>query len=831
MKTTVNTRPSTKVFPMCIFLLAVSNSVHAVLEEIVVTAQKREQNVNDIPITINAFSGERLQELGMRSAEDMALHTPGLTVNETAATGTPLYSIRGVGFQDYSTAATSTVGLNFDEVNIPYSVMTRGAIFDVQRVEVLKGPQGDLFGRNTTAGQINFVSNQPTEELEAGFSAGYSSYNTLDFEGFISGPMSDQARGRVAYRTTQAFDGWQKNILDPNDEKLGEKDVHAVRGIVDLDISKDATITLNAQYVKDDSDNQARTAYDPVILGGLNNPYMPLGEYLLPGGGFFGQPVPWFSTGDNEVAGWDNTVTQLRNGVNQVVNNRPVRDNELFGISAKLTWQIGGIELTSITAYNEFDRNENNQWDSTPAENANVNNQTDIELFSQELRLSGETETITWLVGLYYSDDKMNEVYHYTFEDSEFGIGATQWLALDPGGAYTNTVLANSIDGAPSSAFAVFNINELETRYTQESESFAVFGNVEWTMAEDWRVILGVRYTDESRSIESCTYDAGDGSYAGLWNGFFGATLQPGDCAVLDDIPTSPNFILTQIGNGTPNNAFHTLTHKIGMEKAMFRAVIDYTFNNENMIYASFSTGFKSGGFNGANLNTSTQFLPYEKEKLTAYQIGTKMRLHDGRMQLNASAFYYDYKDKQETDLAVALVGNISGLTNVPESELYGVDLDITWQPTDPLFIYLGVAWLKTEIERWDAVDNSSTFGNVVTFDASGNDLPMAPQWQINSTISYDWNLANGYRLTLGGDYSFKDETKGIRLDRRTEDYWVMNGRLSLTSPDDKWRATLWSRNITDEYYYPAAHSGGGVQWSRVVGMPRTVGFTVDYNF
>ena len=148
------------------------------LEEVVVTAQKRAQSANDVGITINAFSGEQIKDLGVLTAEDIAQYTPGLTVNETAATGVPLYTIRGVGFQDYSTAASSTVGIYFDEVAMPYTVMTRGLVFDTARVEVLKGPQGDLYGRNTTAGQINFISNKPTREFGAGIIASYGSYDT-----------------------------------------------------------------------------------------------------------------------------------------------------------------------------------------------------------------------------------------------------------------------------------------------------------------------------------------------------------------------------------------------------------------------------------------------------------------------------------------------------------------------------------------------------------------------------------------------------------------------------------------------------------------------------
>ncbi len=172
-------------------------SAQAQLEEVIVTAQKRAQSANDVGITINAFTGDQIRDFGVATAEDIARMTPGLTVNETAATGVPLYTIRGVGFQDYSTAASSTVGIYFDEVNMPYTVMTRGLLFDTARVEVLKGPQGDLYGRNTTAGQINFISNKPTEEFEAGVVASYGNYQAYDIEAYVSGG-SDFVQGRIA---------------------------------------------------------------------------------------------------------------------------------------------------------------------------------------------------------------------------------------------------------------------------------------------------------------------------------------------------------------------------------------------------------------------------------------------------------------------------------------------------------------------------------------------------------------------------------------------------------------------------------------------------------
>lgn len=263
------------------------------LDEIVVTAQKREQGSNDVGITLNAFTGDQLQARGVQTAEDLALITPGLTVNDTAATGVPLYTIRGVGFQDYSTAASSTVGLYFDEVAIPYTVMSRGALFDIERVEVLKGPQGDLYGRNTTAGQINFISKKPTDELEAGASFGYSSFDTVDVNLHLSGPISDGVRGRLAFTTTQSGEGWQESLT--RDDELGKQNVFAVRGMLEFDLGANADLLLRAQYVKDKSDNKANTAYDGRIIGSTEFalPYAQIFPFIGTG------LAPWYSTGDN----------------------------------------------------------------------------------------------------------------------------------------------------------------------------------------------------------------------------------------------------------------------------------------------------------------------------------------------------------------------------------------------------------------------------------------------------------------------------------------------------------------------------------------------------
>lgn len=780
------------------------------LEEIVVTAQKREQGANDVGITMNAFTGAQLKDYGFQTAEDMALLTPGLTVNETAATGVPLYTIRGVGYQDYSTAASSTVGLYFDEVAAPYTVMSRGLMFDIERVEVLKGPQGDLYGRNTTAGQINFVSKKPTDEFQAGVTAGIGSYSTFDVEGFVSGSLSDTVRGRVAVRNVTSGEGWQKSATR-NDE-LGELDTMAIRAMLDFDLGESGSLLLNVHYVDDQSENRANTAYNGTLvgLGEFSNPYQPLNEYLLPTGANFGETPPWYSTGNNEIADWTNSYTSVQTG--RTFNLRPQRDNQLFGASATINWDLGDVTLTSITAVSQFDRVESNDWDGGFFNDSSNINTTDLSVFSQELRLTGGDDDLNWIVGAYYSTDEMDEYYHYFMSDSVFGNGSIPWGV---------------------GLFSPTPILELDTKYVQETDSIAAFGHVEWRFTDAWRLTLGARYTSEEREWSGCTFVADDGTLAGFLNAQFGSTLGVGDCGTIDDDPNSPNYIFALIGGPNINDAFHVFTDTIKTNRWMGKVTLDYAVNDDVLLYGTISNGFKSGGFNGANSNTTLQLQPIREEVLTAYEAGIKATLADGSLQLNAAAFFYDYEDKQEQDAAVAFVGNISGLTNVPKSEIRGAEIDMQWVPAEGWDVHLGVAVLDAEITEWMAVDRgASAWPNVVRMDVSGQKLAMSPDLQYSALVSKQWAIGADRMFDAAIDYSYTDSTTGgSQPSDATESYGVANARIGYGSDDGKWRVLLWGRNITDEYYYPAAYNGGNGPFIRVHGMPRTWGVRLDYKF
>jgi iron complex outermembrane receptor protein len=712
-----------------------------------------------------------------------------------------VWTIRGVGFNDYSTSASSTVGVYADEVALPYPVMTTGEFFDIERVEVVKGPQGDLFGRNTTGGQVNIVSKRPTKEFEGGITVGYASFQTFNAEGYLSGPFSDRVRGRLAFTTTQSNEGWLESLTRPGD-KLGELDKKAVRAILEADVTDNFNALVKVYYNDDQSDNLAPTAVDGRAIG---FPTPALRVFANATGAL--EPLVPFSTDDNEKADWTN-------GPGNAL--RPKRDNQLQGANLRLTWQLGDLELVSVTGYDEFERKEANDWDGTAVLDSSNINVTDIESFSQELRLSGKNDRFNWVVGLYYSDDKMKEDYNYFFGEGVYGI------------------------------------NQLNTMYDQDTESKAIFGHLEFKLTDTVDAILGARFTSEDRKWSGCTYDQTPPDLAvpglplhifltnvingpgvitpnGLLNDAFnipnGLPLAPAvpvnGCGTFDDIIGSPTA-----------GQFAVFTREISADEPMWKAGLNWRPTDGVMLYGSISQGFKSGGFNGANSNTTTQLIPYELEKLLAYEIGAKNTLLDGAMQLNAAVFYYDYEDKQERSLAVTPVGNIGGVQNVPKSEIKGAELEMAWRATDALTIDLGLSVLDTKVKEWLQVSRDSAYPNVVLRDASGLELANAPDFSGNLDVSYRIPLG-GLELVPSVSVVYRGETSGdLALENARESYTLADLRIALQpSEEGKWRGMFWVRNLSDEDYYVSAQTGGNFTWTRSNGMPRTYGVSIDYKF
>lgn len=733
--------------------------------EIVVTAQKRSQGINDVPIAISAFTGGRLADAGVKSLENLSDITPGLTVSNTAATGVPIYTIRGIGFSDYSTSASSTVGVYTDEVALPYAVMTRGVFFDTGQVEVLKGPQGDLYGRNSTAGQINVNSARPTDTLAAGMSADVSNWGDTSIEGFISGPLAQGLKGRLAAKVEEGG-AWQESITRPGD-KLGNKDVIAVRGSLEWQASPTLDLFASAHYIVDKSDNQAPTAYDGSLIG-QSTLYLPVVTTTAAG-----SPSIDFSTGNNRLADW--TDGSLK----------PRRDNKLSGFMFKANLDLGAAVLSSVTGYDYFQRAEANSWDGWIGNDSKNINTTRIGVFSQELRLSSKGNgPLSWIVGGYYSHDIMHENYEYFMQQSYYA------LAL--------------------------GIQTLDTRYDQATTSVAGFAHAEYKLGDGWRVLGGFRYTHEKRSWSGCTYDSGDGTLAGFEG------LSPGACGTYDDIAGSAGY-------GT----YSVFSDTITANRAMWKVGVDKKVGR-SLYYATVSTGFKSGGFSGINTNLQSQLLPYQPESVTAYEIGTKLSLPHAGLNLNASAFWYDYKNKQETNYINTFVGALAQLTNVPRSRIRGFELDGHWQATPALSFAASTTYLDAKVTNWTNAGVIGAGDVAVPTNLAGARLANAPRWQSNGAVTYEVPVSTALRAFVTGDVEQRATYSGdiLALDGFTgvPGYALLGARIGIKGDAGKWQVSLWGRNLADRYYYTSAILGNGV-FARMNGMPRTIGLSGRVNF
>ncbi len=447
---------SVSAFSRCIFLLSTAAiSICAVptlaqapsandgkVDDIVITAQRRAQSSQDVPLAVTVLKGEVLTERGITNIKGIETVTPSFEVEQTFGTGQPVFTLRGVGFDDYTANNAPTVGIYVDDVAYTVPVMTQGSLFDVSRVEVLRGPQGTLYGRNTTGGAVAFVSNRATEAFEAGASADYGRFNAWKLDGFISGALGDNVRGRAAFITEQGG-GYQKNRR--TGEKLGDANRFAARLSFEFGDEEEAMLRVNGHYYRDKSDG--------------------LGAYLL-------APLTSGATtiaadSNRFLTDWGASPTFFAQ-TKVPVTSKPFRDNEGLGFSFYGVVNLGRAQLTSITAYEKLRRREFNDFDGTQINVAGTLFNSKPQTFSQEVRVSSVGEqAVNWVAGGYFGSENLTDDFRSDFADS---LGFT-----------------------------------VSTTYGQKVRTLAAFGQVDARFAEKFIVTAGLRYEDEKRELQDLT--------------------------------------------------------------------------------------------------------------------------------------------------------------------------------------------------------------------------------------------------------------------------------------------------------------------------------------
>lgn len=734
------------------------------LEEIVVTAQKRADNINDVPLSIATASGDELLKRGIDNPTQLESLVPGFSYQKSSY-GVPVFSLRGVGFYDTTQGVTPAVAVYVDEVPLPYSAMTRGAALDVQRVEVLKGPQGTLFGQNSTGGAINYIAAKPTDALEYGTYLDFGRFDATSVEGFVSGALSDNIRARAAVRFEHA-DDWQYSYT--RDSSIGQRKYGAGRVLLDWDATSSLSFEFGVTAWKDESDVQAPQARELAFQTVNPSAANPVAIAALTG-----YPL---APNDPRAADWD-------------AGRDFSQDNRFVQGTLRADWDVtDSVTMTSLTAYSEYDTLSITDGDGTDYTSLAPVPDALLTSASQELRFASSQgeDHLRWMLGANYHDSRANED-QFTF------TGGTSHILL--GSPFLSTILKNHQD--------------IDTR--------AIFGSLDVPIGNAFTLQGSARYTTEQRDFVGCIRDSGDGTLATTFGTLATIlagsprTLLPGECVTLDE------------------NFESVMVHKtLDEDNVSWRGTLNYEPGDDRLFYVSVSKGYKAGNFSTIPGLTPEQFDPLRQESILAYEAGLKLTLVERTLQLNSAVFYYDYRDKQLLgSIQNPIFGTLPGSVAIPKSEVRGWEADLTWQPTEGLHLTAAVNWVDSQIES-DPPLPIDPYGTLTTFVGERFPYTPEWQATTDGEYEFSvgtMRLSLGAGLNYRSDsYSNFGENAMFLLDERV----LVDVRAGLVGPTGNWRVQLYGRNVTDEQYFTQTSRLTDTVVS-FTGMPRTYGIQFWY--
>ncbi|HWA61935.1 MAG TPA: TonB-dependent receptor [Caulobacteraceae bacterium] len=765
----------------------------ATVGEVVVTAQKREENINNVGMSIQAASGDKLLQLGVHDTSDLQKIVPGFQSTPTYY-GTYVFTIRGVGFQDTSLAGSPTVSVYLDEAPLPFSALTNGASLDLQRVEVLKGPQGTLFGENATGGAINYVANKPSDSFDAGVDASYGRFNDADISGFVSGPVANGLDVRLAGRINESGP-WQNGYAQQQGQTFGGKDFINGRLSVQwkpTDKFK-ALLTLNSWL--DRGWTQMGQLYGIAEL----SPLAPLAPAIA------NYPL---APHNDQAAGWNSCVNNspfdpianqqlghVEANLNPTMAGAPAesmgpgsvvqaggqptsceparKHNTYFSAALRMDYELGaGMTVTSLTSVQRFSRHQGIDGAGMAIQDYQSIQHGKITSIYQELRLSGNFGGKgNWIIGGNYEHDSTWDQFLQTYNASTASPTLFAYnLNLDP-----------PVDvGLP--------LGPTKPTDTQTTDTYAVFAHAEYPILPTVTLLGGVRYTREDKLGGVCGNDGGDGTWALVayaLQPFFGSTspaLSPaGSCASTGT--AAMNF------NSPPNGALFYAN--LNEDNVAWQAGLNWKPNPDTLLYVNVSQGYKGGSFPTVALATFTQTKPVVQEGLLSYEVGFKAGLLNHTLQANGAFFYYDYSNKQILGaVSDPLFGALPSLVNVPKSHVIGFELSGTYAPDwlPGLTITPAVSYQFSKIDTSSKnvcapppAQSDPTLPGYITcqaghyynFDAfnqyadyTGEAFPSAPKWQGSVDAQYQWTLKDDVKAFVGATLNFVSDTNTFFVNR-----------------------------------------------------------------
>lgn len=744
-----------------------------VLEKITVTSQKREQYINDVSIAVTAFSGEQMDALGFESSTDLIAFTPGVSLAGDIGGQRAIFNIRGVVQNDYADIAEAPVAVYVDGGYLASTQAQTFGLFDISRVEILKGPQGTLFGRNATGGMVNTITAKPTEETEGYAEVTFASFEQKRFEGAFSGSLNENVTGRISVMANK-MGNILENIYEDGaepDTRAGTEgggedgyndDTKAVRGQLNFDLGNNANLLLSANWadstksegpyqvintteVKDAAGNVVDVIYaadDPLGCDAIQ-------AGVCVDGNFNGDPY-------RPVQGGDFNGNIDPDGSGELVNKDFAFDDqnkiESKGLAATYDYEFDAFTFTSVTDWKNFTRVIGLDSDQTASPELIFQSDGDITQFSEELRLNGSTMNMKWVAGFYYLNI-----------DTEY----LQGLAASPTGGY----LAGE---------------EQNTLADITTDSYSVFGQIDYDLDDDLVLVAGLRLVQENKSLD-------------------GQLVQN---ANLDDRVIEVDDTATPLVDVALEN-----------DKFMWSAKLqlDYKPNEDTLLYAGVNRGVKAGNFNAP---LGGAFSTYDPEVLLAYEAGAKLTLMDGKAQVNSSVFYYDYEDYQSFSWV-----NNAGVVFNEQAHFTGAEVEILLNPVDALDIMLGASYTDAVVEDLEVA--SGIFVDTTP--------PYTPEWQGSALIRYTWSLDIGsIAAQASGSYQSESFHNARNFTAQTiESHFKADARVTWEDTQGLWSVAAYVNNLTDSDHeiigFDVSGFYGTTQMSYA--KPRTYGITVRRNF
>lgn len=737
------------------------------IQEIVVTAQKRAESINDVPISITAVTGAQLQAAGIVDTASLVKVVPGFVVANTYF-GSPVYYLRGVGFYDTAIAARPAVALYADEAPISFPIMAKGTTLDLERVEVLKGPQGLLFGSNATGGAINFIAAKPTNDFAAGAGLSFGRFNNLLLDGFVSGPLSDDVRARLAVQR-ETMDDWQKGYTV--DRTNGSKNITSGRATLQADASDALRFQVTASGTIDHSDT-----ISPQLIGRDTT-------LTLISPAFLAYPLaPAGSIRATDVSTTFADGKTLR------------RDDWTWQLALRADYDVSDdLTLTSLSSLSRAGQDHAYDADGTALAQTNLSLEGKVRTAFQEFRGAGSIGSFNYIVGANYQHDKSDELVTFLLPDGRSG---RVFLAL---------LGAPAIDLVPEIA-------------AQSTDSWAAYASGDVDLTDKLKLRGGVRYTETKTDFAACVQAGGNLRYAiGISRVLGTPTPGLGQCATFTRTATAP-----------PTAGL--VVNELDEDNVSWKVGLDYKPSDDTLFYASASRGYKAGAFSNISAVFADQYVPVPQESLLAYEVGVKADLVPDVLHLNAAAFYYDYSDKQLLGtVPVPVFVRLTSLVSVPKSHVQGFEMDLALRPADGLTFRAAGTYVDTKVDSNFA--GNSAFGAPVNFKGAefpntpkwqGN-ASADYTWALSDSLNAITNIAAQYRGKSNSDF-IPDPRLAV------PSYTVWDARAGVETADGRWRLQAWVRNFTNELTYSTVvvRTEAIV---RTVGMPRTFGLSAAYRY